>query len=561
MKRPSLNELSLTEKIAQLLMLSDEAIQYKTVGNEKVIRPKEEIDEILQRCQFGSYWHTGSVKMGIVNLAEEWSTAKRMTLEESKEYIDGLQKNVRLPMLVAMDAENGLGYALSSGSIIPTPISIGAADDEELTAKLHKGVARELRAAGANWRWAPIVDLHGRLSASILRGFSDDVDKITKIATAAIKAAEKEHIATTVKHFPGGSDVSGTRDSHFSLSCNSTPYDEWKKEQGRAFQNLIDAGVMTIMVGHSSFPAVDDTKINGNYLPSSISEKVLKGLLREEMGFEGVIITDAIEMAGLSSFCSSYEDVLVSAINAGNDILLGVRPEAMDIVYKAVEDGKIPMERIEESCERVLDLKEKIGLFDDEIRNEVIDIPEANRITEEASREISEKALTLLYDRNNIIPVNKDKIKRVTIIYASHYNGTGEQLKVMKEEFEKRGATVNLYNGLPGGGIDEVDANSDLIIYVGYVAMHRPMGLPSLYGNQISMFLKAFSKGKEKSIGISLGYPYIHFDVMGGANTFVNAYSPDPETLRAFVKGVYGEIEFVGKSPVDIEPKIRKIYC
>ncbi len=561
MKRPALSELSLTEKIAQLLMLSDEAIQYKTVDNEKVIRPKEEIDEILQRCQYGSYWHTGSVKMGIVNLAEEWSTAKRMTLEESKEYIDSLQKNVRLPMLVAMDAENGLGYALSSGTIIPTPISIGAADDEELTAKLHTGVSRELKAAGANWRWAPIIDIHGRLSASVLRGFSDNVEQITKIATAAIRAVEKEHVATTVKHFPGSDGYDGIRDSHFSLSCNMSSFEDWKKGQGKVFQNMIDAGVMTIMVGHSSFPAVDDTKINGNYTPSSASKKVITGLLREEMGFEGVIITDAIEMAGLSSVCSSYEDVLVRTINAGNDILLGVRPEAMDIVYKAVEDGKIPMERIDESCERVLDLKEKIGLFDDEIRNEVIDIPEANRMTEEASREISEKALTLLYDRNNIIPVNKDKIKRVTIIYASHYNGTGEQLNVMKEEFEKRGATVNLYNGLPGGGIDEVDANSDLIIYAGYIASHRPMGLPSLYGNQIAMFLRAFSKGKEKSIGISLGYPYIHFDVMGGADTFVNAYSPDPEALRAFVKGVYGEIEFVGKSPIDIEPKIRKIYC
>ncbi len=559
MKRPALNELSLTEKIAQLLMLRDEGIQYKDVNNERILRPKEEIDEILKRCQYGSYWHTGSVKMGIVNLAEEWATGKRMTLEESKAYIDDIQKNVRLPMLIAMDAEMGVGYALSSGSIIPSPPSIAAANDLELTKKLSEGVARELRAAGANWRWVPVIDLVNRYAPSVNRIFSDDPDRLTDIATAVVRGTEAAHVASTVKHFPGG-DALDVRDAHFASCDILTSYEEWKETQGKVFQNMIDNKVMTIMVGHAGFPAVDDTKINGKNIPCTASKKVVQGLLREEMGFEGIIITDAIGMASLTTMFNSYQDMLIELINAGNDILLGVAPEAMDLVYEAVEDGRIPMERIEESCERVLDLKEKIGLFDDEIRNEVIDIPAAGKMIEEASKAISEKAATLLYDKNNIIPVSKDKVKDVTIIYASHFNGTGEQLEVMKEEFANRGAKASIYNGMPPGGIDAA-AKSDLIIYVGYVAMHRPFGLPTLYGNQLSMFIYAFTKGREKSIGVSMGYPYLHFDVMTGADTFVNLYSPDPEAQKAFVKGLYGEIPFVGVSPVDIEPKIRKIYC
>ncbi len=559
MKRPTLDELSLTEKIAQLLMVGDERLQYKPTEKGNVIRPKEEIDEILKRCQFGSYWHTGSIRMNIVDLAEEWATGQRMTIEDSKAYIDDIQKNVRIPMLVAMDAENGVGYALASGNIIPSPPSIAAVNDLELTKELYAGVAREMRAAGANWRWVPVVDKLNRYSSSISRIFSDDPDKVTAIATAAIRGTESENVASTVKHFPGSMGY-GIRDAHFTSSDMDAPFDEWYEVQGKIFQNMIDANVMTIMVGHESFSTIDDTQINGKYIPCTLSRKVVQGLLREKMGFKGVIITDAMGMASVNAFYPTYEEMVVAAINAGNDILLGVIPEAFDMVYKAVEDGRISMERIEESCERVLDLKEKIGLFDDKIRNEVIDVKAATESLKQTCEKISEKSATLLYDKINIIPVSKDKVKDVTIIYASHYNGTGEQLKVMKEEFEKRGARANIYNGMPPGGIDEA-AKSDLIIYVGYVAMHRPMGLPTLYGNQLSMFIHAFSKGREKSIGVSMGYPYLHFDVMTGAETFVNIYSPDPEAQRAFVKGIYGEIPFVGKSPFDLEPKLRQIYC
>lgn len=559
MKRPGLNELSLTEKIAQLLMVADEKLQYKMVDGENQIRPKEEIDEILQRCQFGSYWHTGTVKMDIVNLAEEWATGRRMSMKDSKNYIDGIQKNVRLPMLVAMDAEYGVGYSLADGSIIPSPLSIGAADEEETIKKLYAGVAKELRAAGANWRWCPVVDLVGRLSASICRIFSDDPERVTRVCTAAIRGAEQENVATTVKHFPGGSGISSTGDSHFTTTCLLSTYADWKEKQGKIFQNMIDAGVMTVMVGHEAFPAVDDTIINGNPIPCTISPKVVQGLLREEMGFKGVIITDAISMAGLTRTCSTREEVLIRAINAGNDILLGVTPEDFDLVYAAVCDGRIPMQRIDESCERVLTLKEKIGLFNDTPQEE-IDTAAVSREVAEASRIIAEKSVTLLYDKHDLLPISKDTIKSVSIVYASHYSGTGEQLKVMKEEFEKRGATVTLTNGFPTGGIAAA-AQSDLIIYVGYLAMHRPAGLPSLYGDQLTFFNRAFTQGREKSIGVSMGYPYLHIDVMGGADTFVNIYSPDAEAQRAFVRGIYGEIPFVGTSPVDVEPKIRQIYC
>ena len=146
------------------------------------------------------------------------------------------------------------------------------------------------------------------------------------------------------------------------------------------------------------------------------------------MGFDGVVITDGIGMASLQTICP-FEEVLVRAINAGNDILLGVAPFAADVVKQAVLDGRIPMERIDESAERVLKLKEKLGLFDD--KEEEFDIYAQSEITRKIDREIAEKSVTLVRERCKLIPVNKEDIKKVTIICSSHYSVTIKELEAM----------------------------------------------------------------------------------------------------------------------------------
>ena len=171
---------------------------------------------------------------------------------------------------------------------------------------------------------------------------------------------------------------------------------------------MINEGVDSVMVGHIAFPAVDDTKRNGKYIPATMSKKIVTGLLREKMGFKGVIITDGITMASLTSFCD-YEDMLIGLINAGNDILLGVNPYDYEIIEKAVLDGRIPMSRIDESAERVLALKEKIGLFDD--NRQEYKMSEESKKTVEIDRKIAEKSITLLYDNLNILPLKKENIK------------------------------------------------------------------------------------------------------------------------------------------------------
>lgn len=157
-----------------------------------------------------------------------------------------------------------------------------------------------------------------------------------------------------------------------------------------------------------------------------------------------------------------------------------------------------------------------------------------------------------------MLPLNKENIKKVTIVCSSHFSETRNEIEVMKQEFEKRGAEVQIIEEL--NDLETIANENDLIIYAVYIAPHRPMGMPSLYGKKIETYFRAFTFGKEKSIGVSMGYPYVHFDFMGGADTFLNIYSTNPEALIAFVKAIYGEITPTTKSPIDIEPKIRCVY-
>lgn len=556
MKKPELSELTLEEKISQLLLLRQGHLTNVVDGDPRP-KTKEQREALMQTNHFGGLWSYGRVKMETANLAEEGT---RVSVKEQKELIDEAQDNVKIPLLVGVDCENGAGYTFLDGTKVGTSAMIGAADDEELTFQLNAAVAREIRASGANWRWGPIVDTRGRFSPGLTRSFSDNPDKIIKHAIAAMRGTQSEKVAATIKHFPGH-DIYNFRDSHLTSTHLTYTLEEWKKGQGSIFQALVDAGAWSIMTTHTAFPAVDDEMVNGNYVPATLSKKIIQGLLREQMGYNGVLITDAIMMSGLTNFCS-HEEILIRAINAGHDMLLGVAPGDFDIVHKAVLDGRIPVERIDESCERILELKEKIGLFGAEA--EEIDIAKQAQLTAQINEKLAKKSVTLLYDHNNLLPVSKEKTRKVAIIATSHMQSFFDDLEVMKAEFEKRGAATDIYAQPFEGGsrtIRRIEREYDLIIYAGYVAMHQPLGMPSLYGDQAGLFFAAFKNGVEKTIGLSMGYPYLHFDMMTGARTFVNTYSHSPECQKAFVSAIYGEAPFEGVSPFDVEPKLRLVYC
>ena len=473
----------------------------------------------------------------------------KFTVDELKKWYEETRKNVRIPVIAACDAIADTASELSN---YPKGLAIGASSDPDAAFKLGQCIAREMSCCGIDWIWSPVADYCNRRHCFITRQFSNIPDDLIKCAIGYMKGLQSINVAATVKHFPGA-DKYDMRDSHIVTTNIGMTLEEWWEEQGRIFQEVIDAGVDAVMTEASAFPAVDDTCINGRFIPAGLSHRVITELLKEKMGFQGVVITDCVRMGGFTSFYSGGK-LYAEFLNAGNDMLLGVGVDAVDLIEEEIKKGTLTEERIDDAVERVLRLKKKLGLFDKGYREPDWTIDEAVGFTSKMTRELAESSLTLIRDRKHTLPFQKENVKKVCIVCYTHNEKIYEELAAMREEFEAHGACVTMKRRLNSvEEAKEVANNHDLIVYVGHISFHSPHGPSSFYGVEYYALRHAFVYGVDKSIGVSLGYPHIHYDFMDDAIMFVNAYNASEETQKAFVKGVYGEIPFAGKSPVILD--------
>ena len=572
MKKPLLSEMTLREKIGQMLapmhwdVYGKVEMEYdysqSDIKDVKAIYEKEQFG-VIRGEQVGVFYadpeNEGQVEKieGYVegNLLANFTV--KVNSAPYKKFIEKHNTYGKIPLLVGGDFGVGSAHVFKDGSWIVNANAIGAADSEELTFELGAAIARQMKCTGHNWRWCPPVDLGNRNNNMCMRTFAiDDVDRTIRLSKAYIKGMQSEGVAACAKHFPSEGRIEA-RDAHLSATSNTDSIETWWSEQGKVFKEMIDAGVYSVMVGHQSFPAVDDRKVDGRYVPSTISKKVITDLLKGELGFKGVVVTDGIGMAALFSLFP-YEQLIVELVNAGNDIILGAKLPSGDIIEAAVLDGRISEERINDACQRVLDMKEKIGLFDDDYGVLSYTMEEAVADTLRISEEIAKRSITLVRDRYNLLPLNKKDIKKVSVIISTHADGFVYELEELKKAFNERGIEVYMQRRLKSAlELKEISDNSDLIIYAADVHMHAPAGYLRLFGDEAYTYYHAFNHGKEKSIGVSFGYPYVHYDTMENAPVFINAYNTRPETMKAFVAAILGEIEIVGKTPVLIEPRVN----
>ena len=534
MKKPCLEKMTLREKIAQTCLVRQSDLLMYPETNYGTLRPAEDAVKLMKKNQFGGIWTHGNVDVN--QMGTDAYKSFNFTSKTHIEWLKKIEAVSEIPLICANDP----GKSVSDVSSITSGLMVGAANDEKLAFELGKQLALEQSSFGSNWIWAPMVDVVNRFASGIVRPFSNERETLIRCASAYIKGIQSSGVAATAKHFPGA-DPKETRDGHIVSTYIRTSYEDWKKEQGAVFKALIDAGVYAIMAATRAFPAIDDTKVMGTYLPATLSHKIVTGLLKEEMGFEGVVITDDVTMGGYTTFYS-HADLYAEFLKAGNDVLLGVSVDAVDLIEKAVLDGRLSEERVNDACRRVLNLKEKLGLFDDGYVRGNCDLEKIKAETKKVVHRIAEKGITLIRNNNEkLLPLSKEKIKNVTIILYTHNEAIMNSLKVMKEEFEKRGACVTLRRRLESWAeIEEISKTNDLIVYVGYIHFHSPKGAPSFYGDEQWSFRYAFTSGKEKSIGISLGYPYIHYNFMDECPVFVNGYNATPDTQEACTRLCWG---------------------
>lgn len=549
MKKIDLSELTLREKIGQM-----------AIG-----RPSNPGYADLEHYPYGSLWSLGNINMGVMNMADE----EGEIITNREKWVRSLAKmqgKTRVPLLPAMDCTSGIHNNFNETEAIMDPVTIGATGSVQLAYEAGAMRAELLRSIGSRWMWYPEIDLMPRTSAvSLGRYYSDDPDTLVEMAIAEAKGAQDNGIAATAKHFPGADGIE-YRDPHMSSTFLLTTMDEWWAGQGALFQRIFDAGIYSVMISHNSFPAYDSNKINGKYCPSSISYKVVTELLKGEMGFNGVVITDGITMRSLAAlFSDGLKQVYIEAVKAGNDVILGVNDDFFDVIEDAVKRGEISEERIDDACRRVLEMKEKLGMFDD-YELYISDVESVNEKVRDLNRRIAERSQSLVCDNNKMLPLSKDKIKKVAIIYSAHDNeksgmstsrGIFAGMKTMIEEFEKRGAEVTIQRRLQNEAeIKKLSDENDLLVYAGYLMRYCPHGVTcGFFDDEIETFSFALRHGMEKSVAVGMGSPFMWFDYYTNFPTFVNIYNPRAASQRAFVAALYGEIGFEGVEPFALIPE------
>ena len=477
------------------------------------------------------------------------------TPETARKAFDAVNAALPVPMLISGDCEYGANTLYPELHAFGTNMAMGAAGSEELAYKRAYYWAKEMHSMGVNWPFSPVVDLHTNFfSTGGIRRISADPDTAAKIAAPLVRGIQDAGVAASAKHFPGaGKDY---RDTHFCSNINTKTMEEWNARDRKVWQAAIDAGVMTVMTSHSAVPAMDDSCTRAGVLrPASASKKVID-ILRKDLGFQGLVVTDAVSMKGLTA-AFAHEEMYMECFNAGNDIILFCDMDYIDVMEKAVQAGRVTVERVDEACRRVLELKEKLGLYDNAPFVPLTD--EEQRDIEAVSYEIGKKAMTLVCNRGDIVPFDPQKVKNAAIINVSPDEIFRNSLETMKEAFATHGIRATVYDRLANKKqLKELSKTNDIIVYACFLAQSRPLGM-SVYSRkeELHTLYHSLSYGSEKSVAVSFGATSIYYNYFESTNTFINAYSPDHETIRAFVDGILGKFPFTGRSPVPLYPQFR----
>ncbi|MGR9165621.1 glycoside hydrolase family 3 protein [Rhizobium leguminosarum] len=480
-------------------------------------------------------------------------------LEFERRVISDLVAKSKVPPIISADLE-GSRHSFAFGTPVLGQLGLAAVDDVQATEKSSEILAREGRAMGVRWSFTPVIDINTAFRSPIVgtRSYGSDVNKIERHAVAHVHGLQRHGVAATAKHWPGeGYD---DRDQHLVTTTNPLSMDEWKETFGRLYRTLITEGVLAIMSGHISLPAYVRSKIPDAGLeafrPASVSRLLNVDLLRDELGFNGIIVSDATPMGGLSAW-GHHLDTLPDIIANGCDmILFSDEPEEdMAAVKAAVEDGKITPERLEQAVLRVLALKAHLKLF--QPSDVLPDAAEARRLLAHpdnvaASREYIGRSPTLVKDVNGIFPLDPAMIKRVLLVDGGIIHPLMPQpLKfLLPDLLRKEGFEVTIDRS----DIVPTPDDFDLVLYaLGdesllvrgriFVDWHR-MGGGGLFKAMYRPWTNI------PSVMISFGHPYHLYDAPR-VPAYINAYSTMDSVQEAVVDCMLGRKPFLGTNPVD----------
>jgi beta-glucosidase-like glycosyl hydrolase/CubicO group peptidase (beta-lactamase class C family) len=463
-----------------------------------------------------------------------------------------LQAKSKLPLLIGADFERGTAMRLDEGTSFPTAMAVAAAGNPKDAYTMGKVTALEARAAGIQWIYAPDADVNSNPGNPIIntRSFGENPEKVSEFVTEFIRGVQENGGLATAKHFPGHGDT--TADSHIDLPVVTADRARLEKLELVPFRAAIAAGVGSIMTGHLNVPALEPDPNT----PATLSSRVLTDLLRKQLGFQGLVVTDAMDMGGIT-VRHAPGDAAVRAFLAGADALL--MPPVPDAAYQALlaaaHSGQISQERLDASVRRILEAKAHLGLQ----KNRLVDVAALNekfgRLAWQAeSQEISDRGIALLRDTPHRLPLDGTKPARALLVclYADPEPYPGEDLeRELRRRFD---SVVTLRADTKFAKAENLKLPApdsyDVAILALFVRVSDRKGDVDVPADQFPLIQQIYKTGKPV-ISVGLGSPYL-IERFPQAETWLSVFGIADVAQISVARALFGEIPIRGRLPVTI---------
>jgi beta-glucosidase-like glycosyl hydrolase/CubicO group peptidase (beta-lactamase class C family) len=463
-----------------------------------------------------------------------------------------LQAHARIPLLVAADFERGTSMRLEEGTSFPFAMAVGATGDPRDAYTMGKVTALEARAVGVHWVFAPVADVNNNPDNPIIntRSFGEDPRRVSEFVAAFVRGVEDHGALSCVKHFPGHGDTSV--DSHLDLPTVQGDRARFDAVELPPFRAAIAAAASTVMTAHLAVPAFEPDPD----LPATLSPRLTTGLLRKELGFEGIIVTDAMDMGGVTVRYAPG-DAAARSFQAGSDMLLV--PPVLDAAIAALKDGvtsgRIPMAQLDDSVRRILRTKARLGLH----KQKLVDLNALNTAFGrkeflDAALDISDRGITLLRNDENLVPLDATQPRRMLLVAVS---GDADPAPAVDLERELRWRVDSLQTVRVDTRYFRVEEaripppeNYDVAVVALFVRVadrKNTVGLPPDHAALVQQILSA---GKPVVV-MGFGSPYL---VAGfpQARTWLAAFSTFDVSQRSAARALFGQTAIAGQLPVSV---------
>ncbi|RPE71593.1 beta-N-acetylhexosaminidase [Pacificibacter maritimus] len=478
----------------------------------------------------------------------------RMGSGEAEDELQQLEKlNALLDIPVGYCADLEGSMTVQSGSTpAPNPMALAAANDPALTKRAVRALASEARGFGIRWSFTPAIDLNIAFRSAVVgtRSYGSDQETVQAQGLATLAGLTEAGIAATVKHWPG--EATDQRDQHLVTTINDLSFADWQASFGTMYRAAIDAGAMTVMSAHIALPSYmkDVVGVSGPeaFLPASLNVHLNEGLLRDTLGFKGLIVSDATPMAGMSGVYPRSE-LVVNALMAGCDVLLGAQglEQDADFILAGLADGRVTQDRLDTAILRQLAMKAALGLH---IRPNA-GAPE--QIDTQPIHEVMKKAPTLVKARDGLLPITPERYKRIYVVSrgvgfppASSTEPLPLAFKGMMKE-----AGFEVVEHIWGTPVDPTGCDLLLYVYAEETLLTRGT-ITNEWGAMNGNFVSAMSRHwhDTPTFMISFGWPY-HMYEAPGVWGYANAYMSHPAMQSIMLDAMMGKQAFEGTSPID----------